>query len=130
MGAPGRCNRPEAALAAHLHINKPPNDAHPFSFKHNDSFRPMTRHIFLNRVDKVATKLNLERLTGHGIRVGSTVEYLIQGLTFEVVKTKGRWRSDAFQGHPRKHAQIMAKYVQSQPIAYDSLVRRAMPPVS
>ena len=121
---------PKAALKHHLWINNPPKDAHLFSFKYNGSFRPMSRHIFLDRIDKVAAKLKLEKLTGHGIRVGSTLEYLLRGLSFKVIKTKGRWRSDAFQGYLRKHAQITAQYMQSRPSAYDSLVRRAIPPIS
>ena len=120
---------PKAALANHLRINDPPPDNHLFAFKHKDGRRPMTRSIFLSRVNKIASQNQLPKIPGHGIRVGSTLEYLLRGLPFDVVKAKGRWQSEAFKGYLRKHAQIMAPYMQANPRAYETFVRYAMPPV-
>ena len=89
----------------------------------------MTRYIFLTRINKIITNNDLPKLHGHGIRVGSTLEYLLQGVPFDVVKAKGRWQSEAFKGYLRKHAKIMALYMQADPTAYKTFVRYAMPPI-
>jgi hypothetical protein len=52
-------------------------------------------------------------LQGHGIRIGATLEYLLRGLSLETVKAKGRWQSEAFTIYLRKHAQVMAPYMQA-----------------
>jgi len=120
---------PQAALENHLKINNPPTNGHLFAFKHGDATRPMTRTIFLTRINKIVATKNMTKLTGHGIRIGSTLEYLLRGVPFDVVKAKGRWQSEAFKGYLRKHAQIMAPYMQAEPNAYETFVRYAMPPV-
>ena len=89
----------------------------------------MTRSIFLTRINKIVTEKGIQKLSGHGIRVGSTLEYLLRGVPFDVVKAKGRWQSEAFKLYLRKHAQIMAPYMQADPKAYETFVRYAMPPV-
>jgi hypothetical protein len=120
---------PRSALENHLKINNPPKESHLFSFKHDDSMRPMTRHIFLARINKIIKDNNLPHLQGHGIRIGSTLEYLLRGIPFDVVKAKGRWQSDAFKGYLRKHAEIMGPYIQKEPVPYDNVIRYSMPPV-
>jgi len=120
---------PQAALANHLKVNEPSQDNHLFAFKHKEEMRPMTRSIFLTRINKIVTEKGIQKLSGHGIRVGSTLEYLLRGVPFDVVKAKGRWQSEAFKLYLRKHAQIMAPYMQADPKAYETFVRYAMPPV-
>ena len=120
---------PQAALGNHLRINKPPANDHLFSFKFENTMRPMTRHIFLARINKIVSEKGLPKLPGHGIRIGSTLEYLLRGVPFDVVKAKGRWQSEAFKGYLRKHAQIMAPYMQAETRTYETFVRYAMPPV-
>ena len=120
---------PQAALTNHLKVNNPPEDSHLFSFKHEDGLRPMTRSIFISRINNIVKDKRLPKLPGHGIRIGSTLEYLLRGVPFDVVKAKGRWQSEAFKGYLREHAQIMAPYMQADPKAYETFVRYAMPPV-
>ena len=123
---------PQAALANHLKVNKPIDNGHLFAHKHQkDGTRPLSRQVFTSRIKKIALANNLSNLSGHGIRVGSTLEYLLRGVPFDVVKAKGRWQSEAFKGYLREHAQIMAPYMQAHPDpkTFDTLVRYAMPPV-
>ena len=40
---------------------------------------------------------------GYGIRIGSTLEYLLRGMPFKVMKVKGRWASDAFLVYLTQH---------------------------
>ena len=89
----------------------------------------MTRSIFLTRINNIVSNQKLPKLLGHGIRVGSTLEYLLRGVPFDVVKAKGRWQSEAFKGYLRKHAQIMAPYTQADPRTHETFVRYAMPPI-
>jgi hypothetical protein len=120
---------PQNALANHIKINNPPRNGHLFAFKYGEEMRPMTRNTFITRIGKIASDNNLPKRPGHGIRIGSTLEYLLRGVPFDVVKAKGRWQSEAFKGYLRKHAQIMAPYMQAEPKTYETFVRYAMPPV-
>jgi hypothetical protein len=52
----------------------------------------------------------------HGIRIGSTLEYQLHNIPFDVVKIKGRWVSDSFLLYLHRHAQILTPYMQAQPI--------------
>ena len=118
---------PQSALANHIRINDPPVESHLFAFKYKDSMRPMTRSIFLTRINKIVAENKLPKLPGHGIQIGSTLEYLLRGVPFDMVKAKGRWQSEAFKGYLRKHAQIMAPYTQADPRMYETFMRYAMP---
>ena len=68
-------------------------------------------------------------LLGHGIRIGSVLEYLLCGVPFDVVKAIGRWASDAFRLYLRKHAQILALYMQADPALHGRFARHSVPPV-
>ena len=68
-------------------------------------------------------------MQGHGIRIGSTLEYLLRGIPFDVMKVKGRWASDAFLIYLTKHAQILAPYMQAQPQLHAEFIRLTMPRV-
>ena len=120
---------PKDALDNHLRLNNPPLGAHLFTFKLQNMLRPMSRKTFLDRINEIIKDTGLEKIPGHGIQVGSTLEYLLRGVPFEVVKAKGRWKSDAFKGYLRDHAQIMAPYVQSNPLTYDTLITYTMPTI-
>jgi hypothetical protein len=101
---------PVAALAAHLILNNPPPDAHIFAYPLNGSFRPLTKRNFLFVINTAAKRAGLGTLQGHGIRIGSTLEYLLRGLSFEAMKTKGRWASEAFTVYITRHAEVLAQH--------------------
>ncbi len=56
-------------------------------------------------------------------------EYLLRGILFDVVKTIGRWKSDAFILYLRKHAQILAPYMQAVPAIHEQFIRYTMPQI-
>ena len=120
---------PDTALARHLEVNDPPPDGHLFAYRHKNGYRPLTKTKFLAELAKAARAAGLEPLQGHGIRIGSTLEYLLRGVPFDVMKVKGRWSSDAFILYLRKHAQILAPYIQAVPAVHDSFIRLTMPTV-
>lgn len=80
------------------------------------------------RIKSITSANNLPSFEGHGLRIGGTLEYLLRGIPFDVVQSMGRWKSDAFQLYLREHAQILAPYLQSNPVLNTEFVRISMPP--
>ena len=119
---------PTAALVQHLRVNQPSEASHLFAYKATNTRRALTKSKFLERVEAAAHAAGLEPLQGHGIRIGSTLEYLLRGVPFDVMKAKGRWAGDSFQLYLRKHAVIIAPYIQAAPV-HEEFIRYTMPPV-
>ncbi|KAH9051685.1 hypothetical protein EDB87DRAFT_1571246, partial [Lactarius vividus] len=71
----------------------------------------------------------IELLQGHSIRIGSTLEYLLRGVPFDVMKAKGRWARDSFLLYLRKYAVTIAPYIQDVPNVHEAFIRYAMPPM-
>ena len=120
---------PTTALGNHLWINQPSVVSHLFAYKAMHTRHPLTKSKFLERVGTAALATSLEPLQGHGIRIGSTLEYLLQGVPFNVMKAEGHWAGDSFQLYLRKHAVITAPYIQSSPAVHEAFVQYALPPV-
>jgi hypothetical protein len=84
---------PVAALENHLRVNDPPQECHLFAYLHRRGSRTehcaLTKAKFLERISKAAQAANLEPLQGHGIRIGSTLEYLLRDVPFNVMKVQG-----------------------------------------
>ncbi|KAH6901618.1 hypothetical protein BKA70DRAFT_1374745 [Coprinopsis sp. MPI-PUGE-AT-0042] len=87
---------PEAAMDNHIRINNPARDSHLFAYKAKNKMKLLSTRVFLNRIKEAAEAVGLKPLCSHGIRIGSTLEYLLRGMPFQTMKTKSRWRSDAF----------------------------------
>jgi len=120
---------PDQALSNHFAINEPPPLGALFAYRFKGAHRPLTKSKFLNRLVVATKAAGRTPLQGHGIRIGSTLEYLLRNVPFDVVKTKGRWASDAFLVYLRKHAQIMAPFIQATPALHEQLLRYTLPPV-
>ncbi|KAH8997874.1 hypothetical protein EDB86DRAFT_2913778 [Lactarius hatsudake] len=120
---------PTAALQHHLELNQPAEASHLFTYRVQNAKRPLTKAKFLERVGKAARAAGLEPLQGHGIRIGSTLEYLLRGMPFDVMKAKGRWAGDSFLLYLRKHAIIIAPYIQASSVVHNAFIRYSMPPV-
>lgn len=104
---------PEDALRAHLRINAPTDDEHLFAFNLPDGRRlPLSKARFMKRIVDAAELAGINAPSGHSFRIGGTLEYLLRGMSFEVVKSLGRWSSDAFRLYLREHAKVLAPYVQ------------------
>lgn len=114
---------PYEALDNHRRVNNPTDDDHLFAYRHRNRLRPLTKPAFIKRIATAAQQAGLEPLQGHGIRIGATLFYLLQGVPFEAVKVMGRWSSDAFLRYLRKHAQILTPYIQANPEVHDTFSR-------
>lgn len=55
--------------------------------------------------------------------------YLLCGLDFKTVQILLRWSSDAFLLYLRKHTEIMAPYLQENPVFHAEVLRSSLPPV-
>lgn len=119
---------PKANLQNHFRVNNPPRDGPLFTYRHHKGLRPLTKKVFLDRISSIASSIGEENLKGHGIRIGATLEYLLRGVPFDVVKSLGRWASEAFVLYLRQHAVIMAPYIQDQ-LILDAFTRYTMPHV-
>lgn len=118
---------PQAAPSNHFAVNDPPRSQALFSWRHPNGIHVLTRAEFLKRINLAASELHLESLKGHGIRIGATLEYLLRGVPFDVVKSIGRWSGESFRLYLRQHAVIIAPFIQGTPIL-DSFTRYTMPP--
>ncbi|KAJ7110350.1 hypothetical protein C8R43DRAFT_1079423 [Mycena crocata] len=120
---------PKSALANHFLINNPPLNDALFSYLHGPSRRPLTKTAFKKRLADAFKAADVQFIHIHGIRIGSTLEYLLRGIPLDVVRAKGRWASDAFSLYLRRHAQIMAPYMQAEPQLHAHVLRIMMPRV-
>ncbi len=68
---------PAAALQNHLQVNQPSKASHLFAYLVKHMWHPLTKAKFLERICKAAHAAGLEPLQGHGIRIRSTLEYLL-----------------------------------------------------
>jgi hypothetical protein len=118
---------PRMAWQNHLDVNSPPPDGHLFAYKHGDAHRPLTKPEFAKVMRAAALQAGLQPFQGHSIRIGATLEYMLRGMSFEAMKPKGRWSSDAFHIYLTQHAQILAPYIQSHPRLHESFLRTTIP---
>ena len=126
---PSSATDPLQALQNHFHINNPPPNGHLFAYRHGSAYRPLRKTKFLSRINGLLSRVKQETVQGHSIRIGSTLEYLLRGLSFEALKVKGRWSSDAYTKYLRAHAEIMAPFIQENANLREELVQRTIPPI-
>lgn len=121
---------PKEALENHLRVNPATNaeQTHLFAWKHVKGMRPLSKRQLLKRTAAAAEAAKQPDLKGHGLRIGGTLEYLLCGVPFDVVKAMGRWSSDTFASYLREHATVLAPYIQASP-ALEPFTRHTMPPI-
>ena len=118
----------KAALENHFQINDPPADGPLFTYRHVRGLHPLTKKVFLDRINRIASMLGEDSLKGHGIHIGGTLEFLLRGMPFDTMKSLGRWTSEAFMLYLRQHATIIAPYIQNHPVLKE-FTRYMMPRV-
>ncbi|KIK62750.1 hypothetical protein GYMLUDRAFT_164039 [Collybiopsis luxurians FD-317 M1] len=110
---------PASWLRHHILLNKPGSSEHLFAYSYTASnkvtHRPLTKSAFIQCIHKAAKSRGLPALQRHGIHIGATLKYLLQGVPFDTVQVLGHWKSNAFLLYLCKHAEIMAPYMQPEP---------------
>ena len=117
---------PTVALVQHLQVNQPLEISHLFAYKATNTCHLLTKAKFLERVGEAACTVGLKPLQGHGIRIRLTLEYLLQGVLFNVMKAKGCWAGDSFQLYLRKHVVIITPHIQATPV-HEDFIQYTMP---
>ncbi|KAG9121696.1 hypothetical protein FRC07_002253 [Ceratobasidium sp. 392] len=117
---------PISALDNHLRATRSfDHEANLFAFTHAKSGRQkiLTHEFFLKRRNDIWTRKRLPNISGHAFRIGGTSHLLRTGVAPDVVKTMGRWHSDAFLRYWRDtptinahHAELVAD-IGSAPLA-------------
>ncbi|KAF8624454.1 hypothetical protein AX15_005866 [Amanita polypyramis BW_CC] len=126
---PSSAADPLQALQNHFHVNNPLPNGHLFAYRHGSAYHPLRKKKFLTHINGLLSRAKQEMVQGHSIRIGSTLEYLLRGLSFEALKVKGRWSSDAYTKYLRAHAEIMAPFIQENANLREELVQRTIPPI-
>ena len=119
----------EEAFSNHLRINNPSDTVPLFAYCSKLGFVPLTRSKFLKVLDTAMSNTRITPLKGYGIRIGATLEYLLCKIPFNVVKVRGRWARDSFLIYLRKHAQILAPYMQENPEVHATFLQHTIPPI-
>ncbi|KDN36645.1 hypothetical protein RSAG8_10687, partial [Rhizoctonia solani AG-8 WAC10335] len=102
---------PIRALSNHLEVNcdaKPWDHLFAFQSSKNGVFRCLTKEVFLRICNDVWRALGHPRITGHCFRIGGTNAYMESGVAADIVKSKGRWESDAFLVYWRNKNRLAA----------------------
>ena len=120
---------PASTFNNHIKVNNPLLDGPLFAYRQGKSHQSLTKSKFIKTLNAALKAQGRTPLQGHGIRIGSTLEYLLHNIPFNVVKVKGRWASDAFLLYLRRHAQILAPYMQAQPDLHTSLLCLTLLPI-
>ena len=76
----------------------------------------MTKKVFLDQINSFALSLGEDCLKGHGIRIGGTLEFLLRGMPFQVMKSLGHWTSETFTLYLHQDATIIVPYIQNYPV--------------
>lgn len=105
---------PEAALQNYICVNSPQSNEYLFSYTFKGERCPLTKMIFIRTITAAAEAAEIPSIRGHAFQIEGTLEYLLQGFSFETVKIKGRWSSDAFLVYLHHHAEVMAPYMQAK----------------
>ncbi|EIW77100.1 hypothetical protein CONPUDRAFT_157365 [Coniophora puteana RWD-64-598 SS2] len=119
---------PVAALEAHLLLNSPPASVPLFSFKVGSGgrWKCLTKRRLLLRCNAIWTAHGYSSSSGHAFRIGGTTELLLAGVPPDVVKTMGRWSSDAFLRYWRSLDILAPLHAERLPSAHAA--RRAHSP--
>lgn len=104
---------PITALENHIRINKL-SSHHPIaSFRDAQGVRKaLTKQRFLRRCNSIWRRYKIRRITGHSFRIGGTTHYLLVGVNPEVVKTFGRWSSNAFLRYWRSLDALASRHIE------------------
>jgi hypothetical protein len=93
---------PISAMANHLSVNDGPADLPLFAYRVGETWRTLTKKKLLDRCNAVwAAKGETYVFPGHSFRIGGTTELLLRGIPPDIVKSLGRWESDAFLAYWR-----------------------------
>jgi len=107
-------NDPVTALRHHLSANATvPDHAPLFAYETADGgWAPMTKPWFMARCTEIWDSVGiLDKVLGHGFRIGGATELLLMGTPPDIVAIQGRWKSRAFLKYWRKIELILPIFI-------------------
>jgi hypothetical protein len=114
------CTDPNTIINKHLKINQLPPHYPLFSYRCHGGHAALTKRKFLKRCNEIWSQYGLPTFTGHCFHIGGTTILLLRGVSPYIIKTMGRWTSDAFLKYWRSleilaplHAELLAPYISS-----------------
>ncbi|KAJ3770232.1 DNA breaking-rejoining enzyme [Lentinula raphanica] len=106
---------PIRALRKHIAANRLGPDDPLFAFRNKDGgLELLSKSTFLSACNGIWSTHGIPRITGHCFRIGGTTHYLLAGVSPDVVKALGRWKSDAFLRYWRNLDQLATIHVGDQ----------------
>ncbi|KAJ3768134.1 hypothetical protein FB446DRAFT_650975 [Lentinula raphanica] len=106
---------PIRALRKHIATNRLGQDNPLFAFRTRDGgMEVLSKSMFLSTCNKTWSTHGVPRITGHCFRIGGTTHYLLAGVSPDIVKALGRWKSDAFLRYWRNLDQLATIHVGDQ----------------
>jgi hypothetical protein len=78
--------------------------------KHGD-IRPMVKTKALLRINTILSAWGWGTAFGHSFRIGGASFYLAQGVSPEIVRLAGRWKSLAYEAYIRAFEQIASRHM-------------------
>ncbi|KAJ3830808.1 DNA breaking-rejoining enzyme, partial [Lentinula raphanica] len=106
---------PIRALRKHIATNRLGQDDPLFAFRTRDGrMEVLSKSMFLSMCNKTWSTHGVPRITGHCFRIGGTTHYLLAGVSPDIVKALGRWKSDAFLHYWRNLDQLATIHVGDQ----------------
>ncbi|KAJ3824523.1 DNA breaking-rejoining enzyme [Lentinula raphanica] len=106
---------PVRALRKHLTANELGPGDPLFAFRNKEGgLEVLSRSAFLKTCNKTWKVHGIPRITGHCFRIGGTTHFLLAGVSPDVVKALGRWKSDAFLRYWRNLDQLATIHVGDQ----------------
>ena len=99
LGVSGTEVCPVAALLQYLAV-RPLGDGHLFVWEDG---RPLSKSTFVNHLRRglQSAGFDMTRFSGHSLRIGAATSAAAAGIPDHLIKTLGRWRSEAYQLYVR-----------------------------
>jgi hypothetical protein len=102
---------PKKALENYFRVNPANSSKHLFAWMHPKGLRPFSKAEVIKKLTSFAHTAQLPDLKGHSLHIGGTLEYLLRGVPFDMVKSMGRWLGDTFTSYLQHHAVVLAPYI-------------------
>ncbi|KAJ3816375.1 hypothetical protein F5880DRAFT_1494351 [Lentinula raphanica] len=103
---------PLRALKKHIEVNRLGLGDPLFAFRNEEGrLEVLSKSLFLSACNDTWDGHGIPRITGHCFRIGGTTHYLLAGVSPDVVKALGRWKSDAFLRYWRNLDQLATIHI-------------------
>ncbi|VDB90881.1 unnamed protein product [Peniophora sp. CBMAI 1063] len=89
------------------------------------SIRPMTRSAALSSLNEITQRHGWGTAFGHSFRIGGASFYLAQGVSPEIVRLAGRWKSLAYETYIRAFEQVASRHLSGLGAGQQPFVRPA-----